>query len=195
MTSTTSAYAQTKEQLSKFLTVDGPQFNNLAGVSNLFPFIYSNNTLDLNFNIYGFKPAMVDIPNKPPAIRYRFLVKNMGGTGRVLKIGPSFEQYIRSWFSAPNSIIIPLNATIDIYINGTVMKVQSSSRDVLTVTDTYAITTVPPTSDGYTYGYEDTNYITSWIFKTPLTITFIDASGIRRYITFRSVFGDDSNPS
>lgn len=56
--------------------------------------------------------------------------------------------------------------------------------------NSYLISTVAPTGDGYVAGTESNKYYTTFVFKTPLTFTIVE-SGVTQYITFRTIMDQE----
>lgn len=189
MSSVLRRTATTKSALTKFTLVDGPTyFDNGLSQTVLFPFVYSNGVLDLNINTAAntFEADMITSTGNAPGEDCDLCVKQMGGTGLVRALGPNFVAYIRAWRTAT----IDAGSPVSVYIPGVVTKVQQTPASALADGDIYEVSTTAPVSDEYITGNPANNYLTSWVFKKPLTITTIEG-GVTTYITLRTSFDED----
>ena len=154
----------------------------------IFPFTYNNGTLDIAL-VNNFKADYIDTPGKKPedtsctpVHRYRLL----GGNGIVTKLGTNFINYIRAAW------ILPEDSSVSVFQRCIMTKVQEMEEQddgtMFTEQGFYESPT-PPISDGYITNQE--NFGTSWIFKTPLTISIV-SGGIKSYITFATTIGHDN---
>ncbi len=179
--------ATTKSALTKFTLVDGPAyFDPTLDYNVLFPLTYSNGVLDINLEGSSFEAEMITNTGNSPGDEAYIAVKQLGGTGLVRSLGPNFIAYIRAWRNATIDAGTPVN----VYIPGVVTKVQQTPPAELNNGSSYEISTSAPVSDEYISGNTANNYMTSWVFKKPLTITTIEG-GVITYITFRTVFDED----
>jgi hypothetical protein len=182
--------ANTKSALTKFTLVDGPCYTDSGlGISVLFPFTYSNGVLDININpaANSFEANMINvITGNAPDEDNELLVKQMGGLGLVRALGPNFVAYIRAWRNAT----IDAGSPVSVYIPGVVTKVQQAPASAMEDGGVYEVSTVAPVSDEYITGNPANNYLTSWVFKKPLTITTVEG-GVLTYITLRTAFDED----
>lgn len=181
--------ANTKSALTKFTLVDGPcYFDSIIGSNVLFPFTYSNGVLDININTAAnnFEADMITSTGNAPSDDNDLCVKQMGGLGLVRALGPNFVTYIRAWRNAT----IDAGSPVSVYIPGVVTKVQQTPASALADGGIYEVSTVAPVSDEYITGNVANNYLTSWVFKKPLTITTVEG-GVVQYITLRTSFDED----
>jgi hypothetical protein len=181
--------ANTKSALTKFTLVDGPSYNDSGlGINILFPFTYSNGVLDININpaANSFEADMITITGNAPDEDNELLVKQMGGIGLVRALGPNFVAYIRAWRNAT----IDAGSPVSVYIPGVVTKVQQAPSSAMADGGVYEVSTDAPPSDEYITGTPANNYLTSWVFKKPLTITTVEG-GVLTYITLRTAFDED----
>jgi hypothetical protein len=187
MSSVQSYIANTPSGLTKFIFVNGPSYedSSMGGINVLFPFTYSNGILDLNINpaANSFEADMITDLNEKPLDNNLLAVKLMGGLGLVRARGPNFLRYIRAWRDGS----IDANSPINIYTPGVMTKVQQIPNSAMEENETAMISSEPPSSTEYVFGNQANNYMTSWVFKHPLTITIVE-SGVTRYITFSTVF-------
>jgi hypothetical protein len=188
MTSNLRSYSVRKENPTKPVTLTTAYYIGADDQYHLFPFTYVNGTLDIA-RIDNFQQDYIDTPAvKPddtscdPAHHYMLL----GGTGVVTKIGPTFVSYIRAAW------VLDSTSPVRIYQPCVVTKVQEMDEpdDGASIVESgFYEATVPPSSDGYIVPTFD--YRTSWIFKTPLTISIVK-DGVKSYITFVTLIGHDS---
>jgi hypothetical protein len=195
MSSIVRQYVQTKSALTKFTLVDGPSYTSvitrdLSGEplitrDILFPFTWSNGTLDINL-IDDFQEQMIDISGNSPTDECDFMVRQMGGPRVVRAIGNNFKNYIRAWRSST----ININSAIDVHIPGVVVKVQMADVNHMGDSSVARVTTEAPTADNFTVGDTSNKYRTTYCFKQPLTLRLRE-SGVTTYITFRTAFDED----
>jgi len=184
MSSVLRAYAVRKEGLTRFLKPESPCYNN--GTNNvLFPFSYSNGLLDISYSGNDFKSIMVDVLEMEPSSETAVAVSVMSGPHLVTSLGENFKDYIRAW----RDNTIDANSPIQIHIAPQMMRVQETT---ISASDfaTYRVSTDAPVSDRYINGSTANNYNTTYIFKTPLTISIVEG-GVVKYITFRTMLDQE----
>lgn len=181
---------------TKFLQVSGPQYDDTSLNRNmLFPFTYSNGVLDLAF-IDSFEADMVTNPTAPnfDSTSPGPFVKNMGGLGLVRALGPNLVTYITAWMAAGDELDSPLPVdagSLKVHIPAAVIRVQSALDTQLDMDKTWAVTANPPSSTEYVNGDVTNDYRVTWVFKTPLTVTFT-SGGVAQYLSFYTVFSKDT---
>jgi hypothetical protein len=186
MSSIVRQYVQTKNALTKFTLVDGPSYvSETLDHDILFPFTWSNGTLDINL-IDDFQAQMIDSSGNAPSDECDFIVRQMGGPRIVNAIGENFKNYIRSWRAAT----ININSAIDVHIPGVVVKVQMADVNHMDDSSVALVTTSAPSADNFTFGSSANKYRTTYCFKQPLTLRLRE-SGQTTYITFRTTFDED----
>lgn len=177
------SFSEAPKLATKFHRIESPcYFSVTLNTTTLFPFTYSNGTLDIAY-IDDFEAEMVTSTGNAPSDAFSGRVQLGGGLGLVQRLGPNFEAYIRAWRTTDSGTPININ------IHGTVQKVNEVQSEYLG-NNTYQVATAPPTSDNYTSGAPVNNYRSTWVFKTPLTFTTVE-SGVTQYITFASRIDDD----
>jgi hypothetical protein len=182
MTSTLRSLTTPVRLATEFHRIETPSFND--GTSDVpFPFSYSNGTLEIE-DKNNFNARMIDISGNSPNTEPDASVRLMGGLRLVERIGDNFKAYIRAWRSGT----IDVDSPIEVYINGTVQRVQWVNEDNIG-DGSYAISTTAPSGDTYTQ-FGNGVYNSTWIFNKPLTITIIE-SGVTQYITFSSRLDED----
>lgn len=185
MSSVLRSIAQKKEGLTKILSVISPSYyENPLDFDVLFPFTYSNGVLDITFEGNTFEQEMITntgtAPNENPDTNIRIL----SGARLVTAIGENFKAYIRALRDGSIDVGSPIN----VYQPCQVLRVQQVDHEHIQDSSVYEFTNIPPTGDNYipssSYGKS------TYIFKTPLTITVVEG-GIQRYITLNSVVSED----
>lgn len=182
-------YAARKEGLTTFTKPDSPAYydNDLEN-EMLFPFSYSDGVLDISYAGNRFKEEMVDQLNRSPDNEPGTSIRVMGGPYLVSSLGDNFKAYIRAWRDGT----IDAGSPINIHIAPQLLKVQEPDYDMVQSIsgESYLISTKVPSGDAYVAGYETNRYRTTYVFKTPLTITIVE-SGIVQYITFQTILDQE----
>jgi len=189
MTSMLRGYAVRKEGLTTFTKPESVSYYDTDRNSRvLFPFTYSNGILDISYENNTFKSQMVDTLNVSPSGEIATIVRMMGGLQLVSSLGDHFKEYIRAWRDGS----IDAESPITLHIAPQVFRVQEADNQNITAVDSspVKISTVVPSGDTYTTGSELNHYRSTYLFKTPMTITIVE-SGIVQYITFRSVLDQE----
>ena len=188
MSSVLRSIGVTKDTPLKFNGFSGPFYYDSELGYMPFPFTYANGVLDIAL-IDNFEANMIDDTGNIPQIGDNVdtrLLRLMGGSGLVKSLGPNFIRYIKAWRSST----IDAGSSVGIQVPAVMTKIQSTSVDELSTDECFGISSVPPSSDNYVTGNETNNFRTTWIFKTPLTITTVE-SGETKYITLSSFLGPD----
>jgi hypothetical protein len=172
-------------------------YDSILGATVPIPFSYSNNTLDINIQ-YNVEDDL--ITNADPGNPYaNYTVQTLGGDGLVLRLGPNMIRWLNDWVSDYyNSSVID---TFTVLHPGVMTKIQTplennddtgDTLDNYINSDTYGITDVAPSGENHVNGDSTSNYLTSWIFKTPLTIKFM-LDGSPRYLTYASTYAPQND--
>jgi hypothetical protein len=188
MTSTLRSYSYRKELPTKPVSLTSAYYIGTDENYHLFPFTYVNGTLDIAL-IDNFQQDYIDTSGVKPIDTscdpaHHFML--LGGHGVVSKLGSNFVNYIRAAWALDST------SPVKIYQPCVVTKAQEMDEPdsgVSLMESGFYETTVPPSSDGYVvpiFGYR-----TSWIFKTPLTISIVNGV-VKTYITFATIIGHDS---
>ena len=190
MTSLLRSYPPRKEGLTRFLKPESPCYSD-SGLGNrtvLFPFSYSNGVLDISYEGNTFEADMVTTPGQAPSAETDDAIQILSGPYLVTSLGENFKAYIRAWRNGT----IDAGSPITIYIAPQVFKVQEADNSNITASssESYLISTQPPSGDNYITGSTQNKYNTVYVFKTPLTFTIVE-SGITQYITFRTVMDQE----
>lgn len=207
-------YSQLYKKGFQFLGVTTPTYldttligpgtsTNTAGTYIPIPFSYKNGVLDINIQ-NNVLINLITSPGSNP-LNYQYTsVKEMGGLGQVISLGPRMIEWLTSWLSSTYP-----NPTFSVNQPATVVKLQmpldstnliSGSQDVFIETQpnalvgfetTFTITPTAPTTNFIT-GSPAEKYYTFWAFRTPLVIK-VDYNGggfIQTvFVTLSSAFG------
>lgn len=186
MTSFIRRFPAIKEGLTRFVKPESPCYDDNG--NRLFPFIYNNGTLDITYSGNNFKSIMVDNTGNSPNNETETVVRIVGAARVVTSIGENFKAYIRAWRNGT----IDVNSPISVYEPSQVVRVQEAGTDNIRADsgDSYIVSTSAPVSDNFISGMEDNNYNSTYIFKTPLTIT-IKEGGVLTYLTFRTIMDQE----
>lgn len=187
MSSVGSAFGMMKEGLTRFVKPESPVYAN--GTNDvLFPFSYSNNVLDITYEGNTFKSVMVDTINVQPRSESDLTARIISGPSLVTSLGNNFKDYIRSWRSGT----IDPDSPIRVVVAAQVVRVQEASLAHLTATNSnsWTISTTPPSGDNFIIGNEENKYNTTYIFKTPLTFSIVEG-GVTQYITFKTMIDQE----
>lgn len=197
MTSITRFLATRKELPVKFTGISGPWYtDSVAQQRQLYPFTVSKHgVLDLNIDYDDFS-TWFNIGNPPlsTGVNGYAAAKLLGGQQLITGIGPNFKQYIRNWYTFESPTIdggTSGDSPIEIYVNPVMTKVQICKESMVDTDDTpYTNSTEAPSGDNYIFGNTSDQFKTSWIFKSPLTFTYL-SGGQTRYVTMYSLLQTD----
>jgi len=179
-------------------TIIGPAGSyNIAGTFIPIPFSYKNGVLDINIqNNVSFN--LINTLGVGP-LNYQFTtVKEMGGFGQVISLGPNMTTWLTNWLSTtyPNpqfsvnqpATVIKLQMPLDSanLIDGSQFGTYKANA-LIGYQTTFAITPSAPTTNFVT-GSPSTKFYTFWAFRTPLVIQVKYSSGTV-YVTLNSTFG------
>jgi hypothetical protein len=191
-------YATRKEGLTTFIKPDSAYYHDTdLNLTFLFPFTYSDGLLDISYDGNRFKEEMVDTLNQSPnefedeedEIRYEIstAIRMAGGPQLVSSLGENFKAYIRAWRDGT----IDAGSPISIYIAPQVIRVQEADLNYIDASsDEYLISSQPPSGNAYVTGNTVNRYRTTYVFKTPMTITIVE-SGVVQYITLRTILDQE----
>jgi hypothetical protein len=182
MSSAIRSHAVKKEALTRFVKPESPCYNN-GNDTVLFPFSYSNQVLDITYTGNNFKSRMVDDTNNSPSSETATTISILGGSYLVTSLGENFKAYVRAWRSGT----IDAGSPIEVFVPAQLLRVQEA--EVINVSsesgESWLLSTSAPSGDNYITGNDTNKYHTTFIFKTPLTFSIVEA-GVKKYITFRT---------
>jgi hypothetical protein len=201
MSSNIRQFIQNITGITKFHKIESPcYYDSDLDEDILFPFVFSNSTLDITYEGNNFKSRMIDVSEREPESESRTMVEIIGGPYLVQSIGDNFKEYIRSWrmkFYVPNT-------PIELYIKPQILRVKQA--DIINLRSSAStsvrITDTPPINDTFTMGSDINNYFSSFIFKTPMVLSiqeFVPDKDTEeptpttsiRYIIFKSDFDQE----
>ena len=178
MSSTLRSYQTVSDDSMKFHVVNSVSYDD-NNVELLFPFTCEEGVLDISLDGNNFEQLMITQTARTPGHDVTGVVRVLGGARYVTSLGPNFIRYIRAW-RTPG---IDVNAPIQIVTPGIMTRVQTGDRTNVAQDDSFKVHNNLPESDNYICN--GARYCTTYIFKSPLTIS-IKENGIRRYVTFKS---------
>ena len=186
MSSVIRSFGEKKEGLTRFIKPESPCYDD--GYNRLFPFSYNDGVLDISYDGNNFKSLMVDISGISPDDETSTAIRIMGAPRLVTSLGDNFKAYVRSW----RADTIDANSVIDLYLPAHVIRVQEADRANTDANsgNSSKISEQPPSGDNYTAGNTADGFLTTYIFKTPLTFT-IKEGGVIKYISFRTIFDQE----
>lgn len=181
----TSILAKTPglKPVTKFVIINTPSYFEDEVSDNIpVPFTVENQVLDIN-NWSSSVNTFINNGNYdiPPEV----LVKVMGGVSKIISLGPNMITYLENMTGGTD---------IQIVIAPTMTRVQASADtgvddQPLDIFNSISWHPSEPSGDGYIFQGDSSNdYLASWVFKTPMTISYND-NGTTRYVTFSSAFG------
>jgi hypothetical protein len=187
MTSVLREFAVRQQGLTRFVKPESPSYDQ-DGQVLLFPFSFSNGVLDISYSGNTFKTTMVDIPNQAPDDETDSIVSIMSGPYLATSLGNNFKDYIRAWRDGS----IDAGSPIEIYIAPQLLRVQQAAIANIDANSgaSYKISTTAPASDTFPTGTVANDYLTTFVFKTPLTFTIVE-SGVVNYVTFKTVLDQE----
>ncbi len=188
MTSVVRSIGQVKEALTRFIKPESPCYQSDTGFFRLFPFTYSNGTLDITYEGNNFESVMVTTTGvAPPDSEIDTYVRVTSGPYLVTRLGENFKAYVRAWRDGT----IDAGSPIEIYVAPQVFRVQEADASNISIEDqSYLVSTSPPAGDNYIAGDASNDYRKACVFKTPLTFTIVE-SGVTKYITFRTIMDQE----
>ena len=159
------------------------------------PFIYSNNTLDVDIRD-DVQDDLIDDGDSPD-FETEYQCVTMGGTGLVLELGPKMKEWLNNWLNNNYGGDYDTNSC-QVHNSGIVTKAQfvleNNADGTLLESDiddsTYAITDAMPIgkySSNFVYGNNNNKYHTTWIFRSPLVISFT-VNDATKYLTLNTNF-------
>ncbi len=187
MTSIVRSFAKRPEGITLFLKPESPCYDDGTNV-RLFPFSYSRGVLDITYQGNTFEARMVDISGVSPSDETDTAIRMMGGPRLVTGLGDNFKDYVRAWQDGT----IDAGSPIELYKPAQVLRVQEGDLNNINAnsTESYLISDKAPSNDEYVAGSVANQYTTTFIFKTPMTFTYI-ASGVTKYVTFRTALDQE----
>jgi hypothetical protein len=187
MSSAYRSLATRKEALTRFVKPESPCYNNGSDIV-LFPFTCVNQVLDISYAGNNFESVMVDTTGVGPDDETDSSISILGGLYLATSLGENFKAYIRAWRSGT----IDAGSRIDIVVAPQLLRVQEVSVTNVTANSSSSVTvrTEAPSGENYITGNTDNSYQTTFVFKTPLTVSIFEG-GVKKYITFRTALDQE----
>lgn len=193
MTSIQSAFKQIVRPTTKFHAFITPTYENDGGDEVPIPFTVVNQVLDINASENAEIAAYVangDSPGDNPEMQGKL----MGGSSTVFSFGPNMTAWLRKNIEVRESLGSAYTGPLTIFIRPLMTRMQSVPFDQAPAFDhdqSYGISEDAPTSTGYVGGSPTDNYLSFFIFKTPLTVEFVGSGGVIKYLTLTSQISED----
>ncbi len=193
MTSISRTFSQNVRQTTKFHAFITPTYENALGDETPIPFTVVNQVLDINVSENAQIAAFVAAGTNPqdnPEMQGKLI----GGAATVNALGPNITTWLRKNIQAEETLTDPYAGPLNIYIRPLMTRVQSvpfTQLPAFRSENVYGISTEAPTSTGYIGGSPTDNYLSFYIFKTPLTVQFVSDSGAFKYLTLTSQISED----
>jgi hypothetical protein len=181
--------SQKKDGLTKFIKPESPCYDDsVLGNNILFPFTVTKGVLDITYEGNNFEADMVTTTGQSPDSEASLACQITSGPIVVRALGDKFKDYVRAWRAAT----IDAGSPIEIYYAPQMIRVQQADVEHVNASssNSYKVSTTAPSNDSYLTGSSTNNYLSSYIFKTPLTFTIVE-SGVTKYITFRTVLDQE----
>ena len=181
--------SQKKDGLTKFLKPESPCYtDSVLGEDVLFPFIVTKGVLDITYEGNNFEADMVTSTGIDPQAETDLACQITSGPIVIRALGDKFKDYIRAWRDGT----IDAGSPIEIYYAPQMIRVQQADVEHINANsnDSFKISTSVPSNDSYLTGSSTNNYLSTYIFKTPLTFTIVE-SGVTTYITFKTVLDQE----
>lgn len=184
-----------KEGVTLFVKPDSPCYDDGTNVYDgndsvtLFPFSYTNQTLDITYDGNNFKERMVNVTNNAPDHEAVTSIRILGGLYLATSLGANFKAYIRAWRAGS----IDAGSPIEVVVAPQLLRVQEvalANLNSISNAGSWSISSSVPKSENYVTGDNSNQYKTTYIFKTPLTFSIIEG-GVKKYLTFRTILDQE----
>jgi hypothetical protein len=175
---------------TKFMNITTPcYYENNVECDIPIPFTVVNNVLDINTWSSAINTFVNDGTYQNNYSYTR--VKPMGGLSKIDSLGTNMLNYLSNMTSNWEG---ESTSNVQMYISPAMTRIQTSA-DQYTDDQPLAYSSpinfhpsLPSGTDYVFYGDSNNNYLSSWIFQTPLTVSYQYGPGITRYVTFKSIF-------
>lgn len=173
--------------VTKFVYMATPAYEESETGGNRipFPFTVENQVLDIN----NWSSSIDNyISNGNYETEPDYLVKMMGGLTKVKSLGPTMVTFLENYTGGTNIklVIAPVMTRIQVSVASDYNPDQPLDEDQA-INFHYD----EPSGDGYIFvGSPVNSYLTSWMFKTPMTISYSD-NGTTRYVTLSSYLSNN----
>jgi hypothetical protein len=189
MSSLLRVVSQKKDGLTKFLKPESPAYNDsVLGEVVLFPFTVTKGVLDITYDGNNFEADMVTSTGNAPSAETDLACQITSGPIVIRALGDKFKDYVRAWRDGT----IDAGSPIEIYQAPQMIRVQQADVEHINAnsSNSYRVSTTVPSNDSYLAGTSTNSYLSTYIFKTPLTFTIVESS-VTTYITFRTMMDQE----
>lgn len=193
MSSVQSAFKQIVRPTTKFHAFMTPTYINNTSDQVPIPFTVVNQVLDINASENAEIAAFVANGTEPDNAP-RMQGKLMGGSSTVFSFGPNMTTFLRRRIEIEESLGSAYTGPLTIFIQPLMTRMQSVPLDFeegFHADAVYGISTEAPTSTGFVGGSPTDNYLSFFIFKTPLAVEFVGSGGVIKYLTLTSQISED----
>jgi hypothetical protein len=194
MSSVLRFYGQVAKPPTKFFDILTGSYNEnviLSGYDIPIPFTVANQVLDINVAQSTDVESFVN-NGSYPSTAVSFQGKIIGGASPVHSFGPSMTRWLNKHIQSVEGLPSEYNGPLSLYIQPLMTKIQlaSPAYGVSPLNDeaVYGVTTEPPTGPEYIGGNATNDYFTAWVFKTPMTVQYVQSPGVYKYITLTTQF-------
>jgi hypothetical protein len=193
MTSLLTSPALPKGHDVAYTQYTGPSYTAVDTKIYPIPFLVNNGILDINIdNQYVDDLINVDSTHYlATSVVTAYRVKMMGGLKQVSSLSANTVQFLSHIIETygPGEPAVPSN--IRVYTPCVMTKIQISKSlstwPSVTGNAGTGFSNTPPSSDSFVTGTFQNNYLTAWVFKTPLVVEFMQ-DGIKGYFTLNGTF-------
>jgi hypothetical protein len=194
MSSVLRSYAQIAKPPTKFFDIlTGSYYEDqIVDDENIpIPFTVTNAVLDINIAQSTDVESFVNNGNSPDTAVI-FQGKVLGGATPVSSFGTNMETWLRKRIQNIQGLGSPYDGRLTLYVRPLMVKIQLASQaygeTAMSDEAVYGETTEAPTSTEYIGGSPSNDYLSAWVFKTPMTVQYTTPSGGLAYITMTSQF-------
>ena len=193
MSSVLRSYAQIAKPPTMFFDILTGSYSETVIASNdlPIPFTVTNAVLDINTEQSTDVESFVNNGNLPgTAVSYQGKV--LGGATPISSFGTNMTTWLRARIQNIESLGSPYGGPLNLYVRPLMVKIQLASQaygqESMNDESVYGETSEPPTSTQYVGGAPSNDYLSAWVFKTPMTVQYVTESGGFSYITMTSQF-------
>jgi hypothetical protein len=194
MSSVLSSYPGIPQPPTKFFDIlTGSYEENIIVPTDFLPipFVVNNQVLDINVNQSADVQTFVNNGTAPDNI-ITYQGKVMGGASLIKSFGPNMTTYLRNLINNIESLGSAYTGPLVLYVRPFMTKIQIAQpafgQEPLNDEAVYGVTTEAPTQTEYIGGSSESNFLTAWVFKTPMTIQYVAPAGNYKYITMTTQF-------
>lgn len=197
MSSVLSSYPGIAQPPTKFFDIltSGYTDNIIGAGDDLpIPFIVNNQILDINVNQSSDVATFVSNGTEPDNV-ISFQGKVMGGASLIKSFGPNMTTYLRNLIDTIETLGSAYTGPLVLYVRPFMTKIQLAQPGLsqggtapFNDENVYGVSTEAPTQTEFVGGSSESNFLTAWVFKTPMTIQYVAPAGSYKYITMTTQF-------